>query len=211
MPKLKGSALAKAVLRRVVDPAHLLNAGKLQFRRRPQSSGRTRDDEQLKLFADLLPGDFLHYGYFDDPTRPPQDISFSALTRAQMRYAELVLEQIDAALAPAPGATVLDVGCGMGGMCGLLLNRGMTPVALTPNDTQASYVRAKYPSVEVLHCKFEDMPAADASQTHRFDAVITAESLQYLKLPRALPKLKQVPSRRAVGRVRLLPDCECNL
>jgi hypothetical protein len=52
----------------------------------------------------MIPSDFLHYGYFDDPLRRPEDISLGEVTRAQARYSELLLD-----LAGDPSLPVLDV------------------------------------------------------------------------------------------------------
>ena len=62
---------------------------------------------QLLLYSRVLPGDFLHYGYFDDPEVAPERISFDDLHRAQLRYAEKLLELID-----DPERPVLDAGSG---------------------------------------------------------------------------------------------------
>jgi len=37
---------------------------------------------------------------------------------------------------------VLDVGCGMGGLCRMLKARGHAPIALTPDRLQAAHVKA---------------------------------------------------------------------
>ena len=183
MTKLKASAVVMAVLRRALNPRHFGQALRLHARRREK--GRYRGDEQLKLYGEILPGDFLNFGYFDDPAIAPEDMSVNDFVRAQARYAAQLLGHAGDRNAP-----VLDVGCGMGGMSRMLLERGYQPVALTPNDLQADYVRAKYPSVPVLHCKFEDMDGP--AYAGRFGTVFTAESLQYLKLPRALPRMNEV-------------------
>ena len=183
MPKVKTAALAKSVLRRALNPVHVARAAKRQWNRRPVR--RAHDDAQLKLYSQILSSDFLHYGYFDDPSRPPEEISLGEMTRAQTRYAELILEPVTDRDAP-----VLDVGCGMGGLSRMLLERGFETVALTPNRTQAAHVRAAHAGARVLECKLEDLPTGDHRQ--RFGTVITAESLQYLKLDRAVPVIEQV-------------------
>lgn len=183
MRKLKAGTVAKSVVRRIINPTHLWEAGKLQRHRKRDK--RVYDDAQLKLYAEILPGDFLHYGYFDDPDRAPEDITLNDIIRAQNRYAELLIQH-----ATDRDPPVLDVGCGMGGLCRMLLERGFSPVALTPDRMQVSHVSAKYPNVPVIHSKFEDIPIDQ--HTARYGTVFTAESLQYLKLDRALPLLAQV-------------------
>jgi cyclopropane fatty-acyl-phospholipid synthase-like methyltransferase len=181
--KVKAGVIVKKVLRRVANPVHLARAAKLQWKHK--SAPRVRDDAQLRLYAQVLPGGFLHYGYFDDVDRRPEDMSLSEITRAQERYAEILLEQVVDHESP-----VLDVGCGMGGLCRMLRERGLAPVALTPDRTQAMYVRGTYAGLEVHECKLEDFAAAP--HDGRFGTVVTSESLQYLKLDRALPVIQRV-------------------
>jgi cyclopropane fatty-acyl-phospholipid synthase-like methyltransferase len=133
----------------------------------------------------MLPADFLHYGYFDDPERLGDDISLSDLACAQERYAELLLEHSGDSALPA-----LDVGCGMGGLSRMLRDRGYTPVALTPDRSQAVYVSQRLPGVQVIRSKLEDLPAAE--HAGRYGTIFTAESLQYLRLDRALPILAKI-------------------
>lgn len=40
---------------------------------------------QLDLYSQVLQGDFLHYGYFDDAGVPPERISFHDMQHAQLR------------------------------------------------------------------------------------------------------------------------------
>ena len=190
--KLRWTTFAGSFLGRALSPGHLVKAARLQKGRKAHR--HTYDDAQLALYSQILPSDFLHYGYFDDPSRRPEEISLSDVTRAQTRYAELLLE-----LAGDPAAPVLDIGCGMGGLCRMLKMRGFAPTALTPDRLQASHVKSTMPDVPVIRCKLEDLPA----ETHRgqFGTIITSESLQYLKLPRALPILQTVlrPGGRWIG------------
>lgn len=184
MKKLKTGAVAKSVAKRLIHPGHLVRAVKLQ-RGRKQNK-RVYQDAQLALVAQILPEGFLHYGYFDDPARCPEGMSLQDLVRAQHRYAELLIERVTDLASP-----VLDVGCGMGGLSKMLLDRGMQPTALTPDRIQAEHIRRAYPKIPVIQAKFEDLPDPD-SHAGRYGTVVTSESLQYLKLDRALPLLAKV-------------------
>jgi cyclopropane fatty-acyl-phospholipid synthase-like methyltransferase len=170
-------------LGRVIHPGHLYKAARLQIARKAHR--HTYDDAQLALYSQMLPSEFLHYGYFEDPARRPEDISLSDVARAQARYSELLLE-----LAGDPAFPVLDVGCGMGGLCRLLTAKSFTPTALTPDRLQASHIRNTQPAVPVIRCKFEDLKPDEHRE--KFGTVITAESLQYLKLARALPVMEAI-------------------
>ena len=167
-------------------PGHLTRALRLHIGRRKHS--RARDDLQLELFSSILPGGFLHYGYFDDPDIAPEEVSLADLARAQRRYAELLVELADDRSAP-----VLDVGCGMGGLSSMLLERGYLPTALTPDATQARHIRQHLAQVPLIHSKLEDLPGPELHEG-RFGTLFTSESLQYLKLPRALPLLRRILS-----------------
>ena len=132
---------------------------------------------QLLLYNRMLPGDFLHYGYFDDPEVPPEAVSFDDLRRAQLRYAEKLTELID-----RPDRPVLDAGSGMGGMLGLLRSAGCEVTGLTPDRFQIDHIRGAYPGIPVLHCRFEDLAAdrfRDRFRVH-FGTIIHSESLQYM-------------------------------
>ena len=88
--KLKAGAVTRSIAGRVLHPKHLVNAIKLQRARK--ANKRAYDDVHLALLAKLLPGGYLHYGYFDDTERPPREISVAEIERAQKRYAELLVD-----------------------------------------------------------------------------------------------------------------------
>jgi cyclopropane fatty-acyl-phospholipid synthase-like methyltransferase len=183
MTKIKAGKAVRSVLKRAASPRHLHRAISLQRQRRKIK--RSSNDPQLKLYAEILPGDFLHYGYFDDPDTPPQEISLNDIHRAQLRYAELLLEKITDTSSP-----ILDVGCGMGGLIKLMLDAALQPVALTPNKDQIRYVKEKYPQVPAIEAKLEEISATEHSG--RYGTVITAESLQYLDFDVALPLIEKL-------------------
>lgn len=181
--KIKASHVTKLVLKRAAHPGHLWQAFQLQRNRKRNS--RSLEDIQLKLYSEILPSDFLHFGYFESPSISPQDISINEMVAAQGRYADLLLAQVEDRQSP-----ILDIGCGMGGMCRLMLERKMHPVALSPDRLQVNHIRQKYPQVPVIHSKFEVVAANEYAGT--FGTVITSESLQYLKLDKSLPLLAQI-------------------
>ena len=182
--KVTGRRMAGSVLARAFHPGHLWRAGRLQRNRK--ANRKAFDDARLALYAQILPSDFLHYGYFEDPATRPEQVSLDAVAKAQTRYAELLLELVG----DAPGGPVLDVGCGMGGLSRMMKDRGWDPVALTPDKLQAAYVGKYVPGVPVLRCKLEALKVEDHAA--EYAAVVTAESLQYLKLDQALPIIEGV-------------------
>jgi SAM-dependent methyltransferase len=179
--KVKNGTLVYDVLKRVFYPGHIYKVIKLQ--RNKNTTDRVFDDAQLKLYTTIIPGDFLHYGYFDDPLISPLDISLNAIFKAQLKYAELILDKVTDTT-----SKILDIGCGMGGLLKLMRDRGLVPEALTPDKTQVGYIRNKYPSVPVFESMFEDMVPIE----NAYGTVITSESLQYLNLDKALPLLEKI-------------------
>ena len=198
--RLRGSWIVRQILGRAFLPHHVVRW--LKRRRMHRRVPTVHANAQLLLYNRMLPGDFLHYGYFDDPHTPPAEVSFAGLYRAQLRYAGKLAELVD-----RPGEPVLDAGSGMGGMLGLLRSTGHDVTGLTPDRFQVEHIRRAYPGVPVLHCRFEDMlkdkyihdsvPINDArvvggvedgssnTLSDRFKAyfgtVIHSESIQYMR------------------------------
>jgi cyclopropane fatty-acyl-phospholipid synthase-like methyltransferase len=181
--KLKWTDFAGSFLGRAINPVQWVRAIRLQRGRKAHR--HTFDDAQLALYAKILPSDFLHYGYFEDTQLRPEDMSLSDVARAQVRYAELLVDLVTDHEHP-----VLDIGCGMGGLCRMLRDRQFKPTALTPDRLQAAHVGATLPGIPVIRSKFEALPAE--AHCEAFGTVITSESLQYLKLPQALPILATI-------------------
>lgn len=146
---------------------------------------RVRDDAQLKLYSKMLPSEFLHYGYFEHPNVAPERMSFLDLEQAQLKYAEIIIQNITDKERP-----VLDGGCGMGGLSRELKARGFKPVALTPDSSQVDYIRRKYPEMELTQCRFEEYDVVH--NRHRFGTVINSESLQYMDLEQTTQVVKHV-------------------
>jgi len=163
--------ILRQILGRAILPQHVL--GWMRRRRLHRRVPTVHANAQLRLYNRMLPGDFLHYGYFDDPGQRPETVSFEDLYRAQLRYAGKL-----AALIDRPEAPVLDAGSGMGGMLGLLRSSGHDVTGLTPDRHQAEYIRRNYPGVPLLRCRFEDT-CVDKFRAH-FGPVIHSESIQYM-------------------------------
>ena len=89
--KITSKWTVKQILKKLIAPHRIKSAIKLQKR---QSNKSKPVDLQLKLYSELLPGDFLHYGYFENPELAAEKISLSDIHQAQLQYAELILEQI---------------------------------------------------------------------------------------------------------------------
>jgi len=183
MDKFTAAFAAKCIIGRVIVPSNwspLWNC-----LRRPKVRGKAADDAQLKLYGQLLPSGFLNYGYSDDPTRPPERMSVHDIEQAQLRYATRLAD-----LVADREHRILDSGCGMGGLIGILLQRGLQPTALTPNRTQIKHVRTTYPSVPIIEGKLEQIPLPE--YRHAFGTIITSESFQYVNLNEGLAVIEQL-------------------
>lgn len=183
MDKFTAVFAAKCIIGRVIVPS---NWSPLWDRlRRPKVRGKSADDAQLKLYGQLLPSGFLNYGYSDDPTRPPEKMCLHDIELAQLCYATRLAD-----LVTDREHRILDSGCGMGGLTGLFLQRGLQPTALTPNRTQIKHIRTTYPHVPLIEGKLEQIPLPEFH--HVFGTVITSESFQYVNLAQGLAVLEQI-------------------
>ncbi|MEK7781214.1 MAG: methyltransferase domain-containing protein [Verrucomicrobiota bacterium] len=183
MAKVTAGFVVKSIARRLFLPRHW--SPLLRRLRQPKVRGKAADDAQLKLYGQVLPGGFLNYGYSDNPATPPEKMCIADIENAQLRYAERLADLI-----VDRENRVLDSGCGMGGLTGLLLRRGFQPTALTPNRTQIRRVRTDYPEVPVIEGKLENIPLPEFR--HAFGTVITSESFQYVNLAQGLVVLEQI-------------------
>ena len=176
MTRPSAAAVIRQALKRAFLPRHV---ARWMRRRREPGLPTVAANAQLQLYSRMLPGDFLHYGYFDDPETPAEAVSFADLHQAQLRYARLLVDMVGRRRVP-----VLDAGSGMGGMLGLLREAGHDPTGLTPDRFQVDHIRRVHPGVPVLHCRFEDLPIAE--RRGRFGAIVHSESLQYMDPSRTL-------------------------
>jgi len=129
-------------------------------------------DLELYLYSKILTNDMLHYGYFEDINVKPECISLQLLEYAQIRYAQNIIEQIK-----DDKNLILDVGCGMGGLAKMMLDKGLSVEVLTPNKNQIEHISVKYPQLKRYHCKFEHIVT-----DNKYGTIINSESLQYITL-----------------------------
>ncbi len=164
--------LRNGLLSRLLDLRALLRH--LRTHRADRSVHDPAEDLELALYGAIFGNDFLHYGYFKQPPANAESISFADLQRAMDDYATLLIERV------RPGERVLDVGCGMGGLLARLAAAGAQPVGVTPNTAHAAHIRARWPQIPLIESVFERIdPTAIAP---KFDAVVNAESFQYIDL-----------------------------
>lgn len=76
-------------------------------------------------------------------------------------------------LAPAPGSTVVDVGCGAGRAVAELAGLGVHAVGVDPDAWMLAAARERWPAGEFVEGGAEDLPLADASvHGYRADKVL---------------------------------------
>jgi cyclopropane fatty-acyl-phospholipid synthase-like methyltransferase len=177
----KKVSIIKLLLHKLWKPTQLWQIYKLQKNRK--HIHKVYGDAELKLYHQIMPGDFLHYGYFEDPQTQGGEISLHQFYRAQLLYATKILD-----LVTDTKNAILDVGCGMGGLLKLMNDKQWHAIGVTPDANQVQYIGKTYNN-KVHACKFEDMPTTEYQQY--FGTIITSESLQYLHLPTALPVIQQ--------------------
>ena len=169
-------------LKKIINPAELLRA--YRFHKNQSKHIKSSEDLELMLYSKIIRNDMLHYGYFDDININADSISIKDLENAQMRYVELIIEQI-----LDNQKNVLDVGCGMGGLSKILKDNGIKVQSLTPDDNQKKHIENKYSELIVHHTKFEDFKTDE-----KFGTIINSESLQYIDLDTAFNSVSNILS-----------------
>ena len=153
-----------------------------QYHRTIVKFDKSQYDLELFLYSKILKNNMLHYGYFEDPDILPEDISLKMLEDAQENYANNIIKQVKDV-----ENTVLDVGCGMGGLAQMMHDKNLKVEVLTPNKNQIEYINQNQPYLTSHNCRFEDYQGNDKVGT-----VINSESLQYIPLLEAFAILDKI-------------------
>jgi SAM-dependent methyltransferase len=180
---MKIKNIVKGTVKKLINPVTIFKL--IGIRNRKKKSKRAFIDKNLQLLSQLAPGDFLHYPYFSNPDIEPEEISMSDIREGGINYTDMLIKLINDRESP-----VLDVGCGMGGLSSLLLEKGFKAVGLTPDHLQCEHIREKFPALEVINSKFENMDGKRYRQY--FGTIINSESMQYINLERGLPVYDRV-------------------
>ena len=89
-------------------------------------------DNVLKLYSEVLRSEYLHYGFWDDPSSLElSNITLKDIHRAQERYIDHLSSFI-----PKDVLSIIDVGCGIGGNTKYLLEKGYELETLSPDKFQ---------------------------------------------------------------------------
>lgn len=141
-------------------------------------------EAELQLYASVLQSDFLHAGYFSKIPEEPEAISLKDVKEAMQAYADLVLQRA------APAQTVLDVGCGLGGLLRQMRDAGLHPTGLTPSRAHAEYIRRRNSGIPVIVGTFERLDVKPYRQA--FDLVVSTESFHNVPLDAGLRNIREV-------------------
>ncbi len=140
------------------------------------SAVTTSKNPGLQFYHQVLGLDDLHYGLWKG-----EALTFENLKAAQRRYTAELLDWIDDGV-----ETVLDVGCGYGGIASVMKERGLKVTGLTPDENQKSaFVDATgFPCYIAKYQDFEP--------DHTFDLVLMSQSCHHLPLTGLFQVTKQV-------------------
>ncbi len=142
--------------------------------KRDKGDSREVGLEILYLILRYHPGSrHLHYGYWDEGL--PRTIA--NLPQAQEAYCDFLLSHI-----PEGTRTILDVGCGVGGLARRLVDAGYQVECISPSSAFKKYAIELLGEGTPIHeCYFEDFPVEKT-----YDLVLFSESFQYVKAEEAL-------------------------
>ncbi|MFB6345518.1 MAG: cyclopropane-fatty-acyl-phospholipid synthase family protein [bacterium] len=155
----------------------------LRFANNQTETSKEELDTELVFYRDLLDSDFIHLGYFDDPDLPGSEVSFTDVTRAQERYADLLMEHVK-------DGPVLDSGCGAGGFLKKLRRANFSAVGLTPDQAQINHIREDQSDPELIHAKMEEIDTSEYE--NYFGTVVNMESFQYIDLEKGFDVTQDV-------------------
>jgi cyclopropane-fatty-acyl-phospholipid synthase len=95
----------------------------------------------------------------------------ATLADAQRAKLRLVCDKLDL----GPGKSLLDIGCGFGGLAAFAAEHyGVRVLGITNSRQHYEVARARHPDVELAHIDYRDLP----SLRRRFDAVASIEMIE---------------------------------
>ncbi|MDJ0832631.1 MAG: class I SAM-dependent methyltransferase [Gammaproteobacteria bacterium] len=135
----------------------------------------------LNLFNYFLGTKDLHYGFWQDDL----EVTVQNLPEAQQRYSKYLIGHI-----PGDVKSILDVGCGAGGLASELLERGYRVEGVSPSPLLAEAAQTQLGDNFLIHSgRFEDV---QFSLDERYDMVMFSESFQYITLNMVLDKAQSL-------------------
>ncbi len=123
----------------------------------------------------------LHYGFWSDDL----EVSVQNMPVAQKQYSDFLISHF-----PDEVKTILDVGCGAGGLATELLSRGYQVEGVSPSPllSEAAQKQAG-DGFSIHHGRFEDV---EFPEDKKYDMVMFSESFQYITLNMVLDKAQSL-------------------
>ena len=135
--------------------------------------------KELGLIAGLIFGKYffetedLHFGFWTDDI----EVNKNNFAKAQENYSNFIISHI-----PENAKTILDVGCGAGGLASKLLNMRFSVDCVSPDPLLTERaLEILGDRSTIFRCLFEEMESDKL-----YDTLIFSESFQYIKLSAAL-------------------------
>lgn len=123
----------------------------------------------------FLKSQYLHYGYWTDDL----EIDIANLPAALENYANFLVSHI-----PDGIRTILDVGCGLGGVAKKLVQMGYQVDCVSPNTFFSEQTREFLEDKShVFECLYEELQTEN-----RYDLILFSESFQYIAIEGAIKK-----------------------
>ncbi|HVR38396.1 MAG TPA: hypothetical protein VMU84_04820 [Thermoanaerobaculia bacterium] len=137
----------------------------------------------LNVFMHILTheeGDvaYLHYALFES--------SDESIGAAQEHSTELLFSRL-----PAPPASILEAGIGLGTTLARLTRGGYDAEGITPDEKQIAMVRAEYGDALRVHCA----PLETFAANRTYDVLLFQESSQYIEANRLFERARELALR----------------
>ncbi len=137
------------------------------------------ETKELGLLAGLIFGKYffetedLHFGYWTEDL----EIDRNNFVKAQENHSHFIMSHI-----PENAKTILDVGCGVGALAAMLLDKGFSVDCVSPSPVLTERALEILGDRSTIYeCLFEEMESDKL-----YDTVLFSESFQYVELSTAL-------------------------
>jgi SAM-dependent methyltransferase len=135
----------------------------------------------LNLFHFFLGTRDLHYGLWGEDL----EVCIQNLPQAQQAYSDYLIGHI-----PQGVSSILDVGCGAGGLASELIARGYQVQGVSPSPLLSEAAQKQAGADFVIHHgRFEDV---EIPVSEKFDLVMFSESFQYIDLDEVLERAQSL-------------------